>query len=266
VSAFTIKSFDPSGKRAAFPSGIGSRQIVVPHAKTIRRMIKNISTLLSTHKKGGASRSVVVTLTVGLTLIGIAIIAVLAHAPLTVVGANPIPAANFIEVEEKGKLRNCQPAGTIPQGTSAIRIGIEGLYFSPAVTIKVLQGSHVLREGHQIAGGVSAPTVTVPVSRFPRAVSGARICPTVGPALEPIRYYGVPVHPSASTAGQLESAALHVEYLRPGPKSWWSFVPSIAYHLGLGRAPSGTWVAFLVLALMLVVIVIASRLTVEELE
>jgi len=208
-------------------------------------------------------RNVVVAIAVGLTITGVATIAVLSRAPLAVIGANPIPAKDFIEVEEKGKLSNCQAAGTIPKGTTAIRIGVEGLDYSPAVTIRVLQGSRVLKEGSQPGGGVSAPTVTVPVSKFAHAVSGARICPTVGPALEPIRYYGVPV-PSRS-GGQLQGAALHVQYLRPGTKSWWSSLSSIAYHMGLGRAPSGTWVAFLALILAIVTVALTCRLALEEL-
>jgi hypothetical protein len=210
-------------------------------------------------------RSVMVALAVGLALIGVAIIAVLAHSPLKVAGTNTIPAKNYIELEEKGKLGNCQPAGTLPRGTSAIRVAIEGLYFSPAVSVKVSAGSSVLREGRQIAGGVSAPTVTVPISSLPHEVHGARICTTVGPAIEPIRYYGIPRHTSAPQTNQLQEAELHMDYLRPGPKSWWSFVPSIAYHMGLGHVPSGTWVVFLVLVLMLALIAIASRLTLEEL-
>jgi hypothetical protein len=208
-------------------------------------------------------RSVVIALAVGLAFIGIAIIAVLARAPLTVVGANPNPSKDFIEVEESGALSNCQSAGTIPKGTTAIRIGIEGLNYSPAVSVRVLLGSQLIAAGNLPGGGVSAPSVTVPVGRFSHAVNGARICPTVGPALEPVRYYGVPVH--SRSAQQLHGAALHVEYLRPDTKLWGSFLSSIAYHMGLGRAMSGTWIAFLALALVIATFVLVCRLTVEEL-
>ena len=210
-------------------------------------------------------RSVIATLTVGLALIAIAIIVILTRSPITVIGTNSISSKNFIVLEEKGKLSNCQPAGTIPRGTSGLRIGIEGLYFSPAVTLKVLTGSSVIREGKHTAGGVSAPTVTVPISSLPHAVHGARICATVGPAQQPTRFYGSPNGLSAPISDQLQGASLRVEYLRPGGKSWWSFVPSIAHDMGLGRAPSGIVVVFLVLALMLALVIIASRLTVEEL-
>ena len=210
-------------------------------------------------------RSVVIALAVGLTLMGVAVIVVPMRAPLAVAGSNSIHGENYIELEEPGALSNCQPAGTLPQGTSAIRIGIEGLYFSPATTIKVLSGSRVLREAHHQAGGPSAPTVTVPVERFGHRVDGARICTTVGPAVGPIRYYGTPKHSSTPVTNPLEQATLRVEYLRPGAKSWWSSASSIAHHLGLGRAPGGTWIAFLVALLMLAVIVGAARLTLEEL-
>ncbi len=210
-------------------------------------------------------RSVVIALAAGLTLTGIAIIAILAHSPLSVAGTNSVSGAEYFELEQDGKLSSCQPSGTIPRGTSAIRIGVEGLYFGPAVTIKVLKGSRVLREGHQVPGGVSAPTATVPVSSFAHPVDDARVCMAVGPAKERIRYYGVPNHSAGPRANPLQQSTLHVEYMRPGGKSWWSQASSIAYHIGLGRAPSGTWVAFLALFLMLVVVAVVSRLTLEQL-
>ena len=86
-------------------------------------------------------RSVIAALAVGMVAIAIGIIAVLAHSPLTVAGTNSVPRKDYIELEEKGKLSNCQSAGVLPQGTSAIRFGIEGLHFSPAVTTRVLVGS-----------------------------------------------------------------------------------------------------------------------------
>jgi hypothetical protein len=211
------------------------------------------------------TRSVVTTLAAGLTLTGVAVVAVLAHSPLKVAGTNSIPPSQYIELKENGKLSNCQQSGRIPQGISAIQVGTEGLFFSPAVTVKIFIGSHLLREGHQIAGGVSAPRVTVPVKRLGSTLNNARVCTTIGPALEPIRYYGVPRHLSTKPTNPLQVIMLQMRYLRPGPKPWWSFVSPIAYHMGLGRAPSGSWVVFLVLFLMLVVIIIASRLTLEEL-
>jgi hypothetical protein len=210
-------------------------------------------------------RSVIVAVAVGLAAIAVAFVAVLTHSPLTVASANSASSTDYVELEERGKLSNCQPAGPIPQGTSAIRLGIEGLHFSPAVTVRVLVGSRVIREGRQIAGGPSIPNVTVPVASFAHTLNGARICTTVGPAVEPIRYYGTPRHTSVPQADALAEATLHAEYLRPGMKSWSSFVPSIIRHMGLGHAPSGTWVAYLLLILMLGLILIVVRVTLREL-
>ncbi len=211
-------------------------------------------------------RSVVVALAAGLALIGLVTVVVLAHSPLTIFAANSVSGQNYIELEERGKLSTCQAAATIPRGTSAIQIGIEGLHFSPGVTVKILTGSRVLAEGRQIAGGPSIPTVTVPVKPLAHPVSNARICTTVGPAVEPIRFYGAPKHSStAQTANPLQQAELHMAYLHPGSKSWWSFAPSVVKHLGLGHAPGGKWTAFLVLILMLTAVAIASRLILEEL-
>lgn len=211
------------------------------------------------------TRSVVIALTVGLALTGVAVVAVLAGSPLTVAGTNSISANEYIELKARSQLSSCQPSGTIPQGTSAIRVGAEGIFFSPATTVKIFTGTHVLREGHQIAGGVTAPTVTVPVRSLAHTVDNARICTAIGPAVEPIRYYGVPRHASTQSADPLQAMTLQMQYMRPDSKSWWSFVSSIAYHMGLGRAWGGTWIVFLVLLLMLVVVVVASRLTLEEL-
>lgn len=210
-------------------------------------------------------RSVIAALAVGLASIGVALIAVLAHSPLTVARTNSASSTDYVELEEKGKLSNCQPAGPIPEGTSAIRLGIEGLHFSPAVTVRILVGSRVIREGWRIAGGPSIPNVAVPVASFTHALDGARICTTVGPAVEPIRYYGTPRHISVPQANVLEDATLHAEYLRPGSKSWSSFVSSIVHHMGLGHAPSGTWVAYLVLILMLGLVLIVVRVSLREL-
>jgi hypothetical protein len=203
-------------------------------------------------------RSVTVALAAGLALMGIAAIMVLASSPLTVAGTNSIPAKQ--QLERKDGLSTCQSAGTLPQGTSAIRIGIEGRSASPAVTVRVLTGSRVLREGQQVAGRGPTPNVTVPVGGLAHAVDGARICTMVGPTVEPVKFYGM-----IAKANQSQSVVLRMEYLRPGPRSWWSLASSVAYHMGLGHAPSGTWVVFLVLALMLGVVIVVSRLTLREL-
>jgi hypothetical protein len=211
-------------------------------------------------------RSVVVSLVLGLALIAVAIVLIPTRAPLAVAGTNGVSGKNYIELEEqRHKLSTCQPAGTIPQGTSAIRLGIEGIYYSPGVTVKIVKGSDTIAEGGQIAGGPAIPNVTVAVKRFAQTTQGARVCTFVSPAVGAIRFYGTPKQSSSHLTNQLQQATLQMDYLRPGSKSWWSFASPIAKHLGLGRAPSGSGVAFLVLILMLVLVAITARLTLKEL-
>jgi hypothetical protein len=62
-----------------------------------------------------------------------------------------------------------------------------------------------------------------------------------------------------TSAGRIE-ALPRMEYLRPGRQSWASMLSVVAHHMGLAHAPSGTWVAYLTLAVMFAVCVIASRL------
>lgn len=208
-------------------------------------------------------RSVTVALAVGLALTAIAVVVTLAKSPITVAGTNSVP----IRVEgelEKGDVGSCQSTGTIPSGTSAIRIAIEPHDIGPKVTVKVTSGSRILAEGEQPAGWGSASTVTVPVKRFNHAVSAARICTTIGATVQPFRFRGMR-RPAPVGANKLQDVNLHMEYMQPGPKSWWSLIPSVAYHMGLGRAASGTWIVYLVLALMIAVAVLASRLTLKEL-
>lgn len=211
-------------------------------------------------------RSVVVSLAVGLTLIAFAVVLIPTGAPLTVAAGNAVPGKNYIELEEQRReLSTCQPAGTIPRGTTAIRLDIEGIYYSPGVRVKVSKGSETLAEGSEIAGGPAIPNVTVAVKRFDRAVQGARVCTFVSPTIGAVRFYGTPKRSTGKLANPLQQATLHMDYMHPGDKSWWSFASPIAKHMGLGRAPSGGGVALLVVVLVLGLVAITARLTLKEL-
>jgi hypothetical protein len=209
-------------------------------------------------------RSVKIVLALTLALTVIAIVAVLSRSPLTVAGSNSIPVQVGGELE-KGDVGSCQPAGTLPRGASAIRVTIEARAVGPKVTLRVLSGSRVLSEGHRVAGWGTAPTVTVPVRRLDQAIDNARICTTVGPTVEPLRFYGTSAPAPVAGASKLQDVMLRMEYLRPGPRSWWSLGSSIAHHMGLGRAGSGTWIVYLAVALMLAVASLAARLALREL-
>ena len=84
---------------------------------------------------------------------------------------------------------------------------------------------------------------------------------------ETIELVGAPA--SESTAARARdgvlSGRLRVEYLRPGAASWWSLAPEVARRMGLGRAPSGTWIALLVLVLMASIAAACARVILREL-
>lgn len=209
-------------------------------------------------------RSVKVALVVGLALTVVAIGTAVARSPLTLAGTNSVPEKGT-GVLNKGDESSCQPAGTLPQGTTAIRVALEAVGVGPRVDLRVLSGSHLVTEGERGAGWGTATSVTVPVKRVSHTVRDARVCTSIGPTVEPYQFRGTLVKPTATNVFSLPEARLLMEYLRPSSESWWSLVPSIAYHMGLGHAASGTWLVFLALILMIAVTILASRLVVEQL-
>ena len=64
--------------------------------------------------------------------------------------------------------------------------------------------------------------------------------------------------------GEALAGRLRLEYLGRGSSSWLSLAPSVIRHMALGRAWSGTWVAFAVAALMLAAAVFTARAIVGE--
>jgi hypothetical protein len=208
-------------------------------------------------------RRVQITLAAGLTLIAIAIGVALARAPLSVAGTNAVP-PNLAVGHTRGPASSCQPVGMLPQGISTIRVSLSA-NVGPKVSLRVLSGSRVVTQGKRSAGWGEEETVSVPISRLTHPVPDAVICTTVGPAIESLQLNGKPKTPSSSASLGLHDVLLRMEYLRPGPKSWWSLSSSVVHHMGVGHVPGGTWTVFLALALMLAVIALASRLALREL-
>ena len=69
-------------------------------------------------------RSVRVALGVGLTLTLLAVALVLSGSPTTVAGSNSVPPPLRLLAELKGAQRLCEQGGTVPGGTSAIRVSL----------------------------------------------------------------------------------------------------------------------------------------------
>jgi hypothetical protein len=200
-----------------------------------------------------------VALVVGVTLVAAAVGVVLFQAPLVVAGTNSITARPD-QVFGNGGAKTCQrQSGALPAGTSALRVSVSA-NIGPRVSVEVLSGSTVLARGERASGWGVQETVTVPVSAVHGQVAKPLICVALGPAIETVEFNGTVI----PTAGG-KYVKLRFEYLRPGDASWWSLASSIARRMGFGHAPSGTWVVFLLLAAMIAVATLASRLILREL-
>jgi Predicted membrane protein (DUF2142) len=217
----------------------------------------------STGAPGAGARpplSVRLALAAGLAVTAATLALVLMRPPLTAVaGSNGVPAVPAVAFIHRGDVVNCQGGGTVPKGTEAIRVSLSA-NIGPRVSLKVLSGSTVVTEGERDAGWGADETVTVPVARVARSIPDAGICTTVGPIVEPIQMNGAPVR----TSGGRNVLWLRMEYLRPGPSSWLSLAGSIADRMGIAHAPSGAWVAWLTIAVMIAVGLLAVRLVLRE--
>jgi hypothetical protein len=205
--------------------------------------------------------SVKIALAAGLVLTTIAVGAVLTRSPLLVAGTNSISVRKAVR-DLHGDDGGCQQVSTLPAGTSAIRLSLAA-GIGPRVRLTAFAGRGVLTRGERAAGWVDG-TVTVPVRGVPHMVRNALICTTVGPAIERLEIGGTPVKPSPR-GRNFDGLELRMEYLRPGTQSWLTLAPSISRRLGLGHAAAGTWIVFLLLALMLAVAALAARLMSREL-
>lgn len=213
------------------------------------------------HAREPGSRTMLpsrIALAVGLTALAVALGVLLSGSPLTVAGTNGVP-ANLAVAFIRGSEVSCQAGGTLPQGTEAIRVSLSA-NTGPKVSLRVLSGATLIAEGERDAGWGIDETVTVPVTRVTRAIGDTRICTTVGPAVEPIQVNGSRV----AGANGLTTIGLRMEYLRPGPHSWLSLVASTARRMGLDHAPSGSWVAYLAIAVMFAVAALVSCIYLRE--
>jgi hypothetical protein len=199
-------------------------------------------------------RSVRIALAVSLAVIALLLALTLSGSPTKVVGTDSIPALAAVGYIHGGA-EGCQPAGTVPGGTTAVRLAL-GANVGPRLSVRVLSGGHVVAHGQRPAGWGVLETVTVPISRVPRTVPNAEICVALGGTTEPIEVRGANLRAQApGTPKRLFRA----EYLQAASSSWWSRLSSIATRMGWGHAASGTWIVFLELALVLAVIAITVR-------
>ncbi len=192
-----------------------------------------------------------IALAAGLASIAVAIALSLSHSPLVAVGSNSIqPQA------EAGVIDSCQSGETLPSGTTAARLWMRA-DIGPSVRVVALSGSRVVTQGSREAGW-TGEVVTVPLSRVQRTVANARVCFSLGATAETIVLEGGPSNRGAGIA-------MRIEYLRPGPSSWWSLAHSVARRLGIARAPAGGWVFLIPLVAMALAAALVARTILAQL-
>ncbi len=227
-------------------------------------------------------RNVKVTLAAGIALTIAVLAVVLTRAPPRVLHASGPPGSAIIGVDY-GEAALCQTGETLPAGATAIRLSVVA-FFGSNVRVVAYRGSQVLTKGTRGPDWTGA-SVTVPVKPLDRTTSHVRICFAFVPNQERIVILGrlTPAReavvasrvntlaPQTSAEAREPSQAVPlngrvvVEYLAAGRGSWWTRVLSVARHMGIGHALSGTWLALLAAALMAAVGVLSARLALREL-
>ncbi|HEY4810648.1 MAG TPA: hypothetical protein VIH71_06270 [Solirubrobacteraceae bacterium] len=210
-------------------------------------------------------RGVRTALAAGLALMVVAGVLVLCEHPLVVLASNSI-APNATLGVASNNATACQGGERLPAGTRAIRLSLWALT-GPAIKLSAFSGGHLVTSGER-SSGWDGERVTVPVSTVltPAAASICFAIPTAG--VEHVTLFGSDTNPAAAAHagnGQALAGRLRIEYLGRGHSSWLALLPSVASHMGRGRAWSGIWVVYVVVLAMLAVTGLVSRLITREL-
>lgn len=205
-----------------------------------------------------------IALVAGLALLGVAIGLTLSRSPMTVAASNK-SASNVEELASVSQSSSfCQAGETLPRGTSAIRPWLSAAA-GPRIRVVVYSHGRAITGGRRGSNWIGTPTV--PVKPLARTFAGVTVCMSFALRNERVIVEGNATHPAAAAqeAGQPLPGRIWIEYLRPGGRSWAALAPDVIRHIGFGRAFSGTWIAYLALALALAVAALASSLVVKEL-
>jgi hypothetical protein len=194
---------------------------------------------------------------VGLTVLAVAIVAVMSRSPPVVSRTNAAPIGGPIATVSRD-FETCQAEELLPAGTTGIRLSLEAL-LGPPVLVRVFHQGALLTSG-SVGAGWSRQSVTIPVTPLRSAVADASVCFSVAASDETVYVKGSVA--GASDAGT--DGRARIEYLRPGTRSWWALAPSIARRMALGRSPSGMWLVWGVLSAMLMLTAIVSWLAVRD--
>lgn len=207
--------------------------------------------------------SVRIALAAGLTLIAVGLGVTLSGAPVSVARTSSNREENLGYTSESHTL--CQSNEQLPRGTSAIRLQL-GTFTGPRLALEAYAGKRLVDSGER-GSGWTGRSVTVALRHVPTTNMTVQLCVSwaMGGS-ESVHVMGELTGPSSALRidGSPERGRFGVEYLRPGRSSWLSLASGIAHRLGLGRAPSGTWIAVLAALGMVAVVLLSCRVIVEE--
>ncbi len=198
-----------------------------------------------------------IVLTIGLVLTALATAVAVSRSPLVLISAGSTQIEGGLTGLKSGSVV-CQSGEKLPAGTSAIRLPM-GSPYGPSIKIEARSNGRLLTEGSR--GGEWVGPTAVAVRPVPHTTSAnVTVCVKLGTVTEGTSLSG-------GKAGHARPATLNgsplpgrtrIEYLKPGPKSWASQASAIAKHMGLGNASGGSWIVFLLIALMVTIIALAS--------
>jgi predicted membrane protein DUF2142 len=203
--------------------------------------------------------SVRVALTLGSLLLVAALLATLSRSPAVVAGSNSVAGDTHVATT-RGNAVICQSHEVVPSGTVAVRLWVN-TNVNPPTRVVLRSGSRVISEGAQGPGRLTS-VIAIPIRRVRHELADATVCFVFGRAVEPVRLIGGPL--SGSTSGRA-FFKIRLEYMHAGDRTWWSRALSVARHIGLGRAPAGTWVAALPLTAMAVVALLVAWQIIRQL-
>jgi hypothetical protein len=204
-------------------------------------------------------------LAAGLALLALALILVLSGSPLVVARANSVPPEQPI-VKADGSTTICQDGERVPARVTAARLTLVAVV-GPRVHVTVASGGRTFTSG-TTGSGWTAGAVTVPLAPLSRPLPSASFCFSLGPSAEAVEVGGAATglaRAARTGFGRILSGRFTIEYMRPGSASWWSSIETVARELGLGHAPSGTWLAAILALAMAGVVLAASWLALREL-
>lgn len=200
----------------------------------------------------------------GLALIALAVFVALLHSPSTVAATNGVPLASPLAAI-RANASACQRGETLPAGTSAIRMQVEATT-GPQVAVGVIVGGRLVTQGTKGTAWYGS-AVTVPVRPLAHTLTNATVCLRLSSLSGQVVMFGAPTKQAvaAIAEGHPLPGRLRIEYLQSARQSWWSLAGAVIEHMGLGRAASGTWIVFPIVAFGLAAIAVGSWTLVREL-